>query len=150
MCSSGRWKGERELCFVGNRVYLLLAVEVQSQSEQRLLMPFIHFSKPLTLFFFFCSFFLFFSPWLYFFCIHVYLFCLGRESIGRGGAFLLFSHCSKEGGGSIGRVEHFITFFIFIVYFYVYFLWHSFFLSHFLFFLFYFFIFYFQYTKQNE
>ena len=49
MCSSGRLKGERGLCFVGNRVYLLLAVEVQSRSEQRLLVPFIHFSEPLFL-----------------------------------------------------------------------------------------------------
>ena len=54
----GGGRGRGVLWFVGNRVYLLLTVEVQSQSEQRLLVPFIHFSDSLTLFF---SFFLFFS-----------------------------------------------------------------------------------------
>ena len=69
MCSSGRLKGERGLCFVGNRVYLLLAVEVQSRSEQRLLVPFIHFSKLLVfvLFFLFvCLFVCFFSFFFHF------------------------------------------------------------------------------------
>ena len=103
MCSSGRWKGERGLCFVGNRVYLLLAVEVQSRSEQRLLVPFIHFSEPLVFFCFFFPFFFFIFIYLFF-----WLVCL---------FFLLpwFVSCTIyvfmfifEGRESIGRVEHFI------------------------------------------
>ena len=84
MCSSGRWKGERGVVLCWNGVYLLLTVEVQSQSEQRLLVPFIHFSDSLTLFFFpflFTSYDCFF---LYDFFVFIFL---GRVSIGRGGAF---------------------------------------------------------------
>ena len=117
VCSSGRWKGERELCYVGNRVYLLLTVEVQSRSEQRLLMPFIPFSKPLVFFFFFFLLWLFFlfsfsfSPCMVVTFVFMFIFSLRREeSIGKGGAFYYFLiiciyfHLSRE--GSIGRGEH--------------------------------------------
>ena len=74
ICERGVWfvvlgggGRRRELWFVGNRVYLLLAVEVQAQTDQRLLMPSVHFSNPLTIFFFF-----FLSPWLFSFCIQFF------------------------------------------------------------------------------
>ena len=110
MCSSGRWKGERGLCFVGNRVYLLLAVEVQSRSEQRLLVPFIHFSKLLVfcsvffflfvcLFVFFLSFFILFGFYSYFIMVRIFLYI----------SFVFF-----KGGRALRREgEHLIALFLF-------------------------------------
>jgi len=95
VCSSGRWKGERGLCFAGNRVYLLLTVEVQSRSEQRLLVPVIHFSKPLVFFkiyFYFRLYLIFFIVvcfFLYDFFVFLFTFKGGR-ALG-GWSVLLFS-----------------------------------------------------------
>jgi len=80
---------------------LLLAVEVQSRSEQRLLMPFFTSLMPSHFIYSFCFvfFFVFFFVSLFVFCTIIYfvvMFC--------------FFFSSKGGRGALGGVEHYIIF----------------------------------------